>query len=520
MSGYIDEYLVRLGFSIDQTGLARFQGALQSAKGVVTTNLDDMARAVLRTGTEIGAGFAAIGAAAIGMADKVAMADQGYRLFALHMYMTKDTARALKVAMDALGEPLENLTWDTELRKRTQQLVEDQRRMAPGGDFNQQMRMIRDVRFEFTRMQVELQYLGMTVLRNFLDALGVGPANLLAKLRQFNDWVISNMPRIANAITRWFMPIWRDLVAVGRSALQVFEDLGLAFTNIVGLLSGDTNIEGITFSIQKFATAVQTLVHWLALTFEFLSKIAGLLTGVIGGGATGGAIGSVIGGVAGIPGGPLGIAAGIASGGAAGTAIGAGVGGITGGAFDLWRAYAHSQGSGDGMAQQAAALAQYVSGKTGIRPDLIWAQWAHETGGFTNRGATQLNNLAGINVPGGGGRDYRSFSSLQSFGDYYAHLMNSARYAGVAGAKTAGEFAARLKAGGYYGDTQANYARGVGAWEQRYPGNISVVVNVAHTGASPAEIASHAARAVQEASNKRVQRNLQQFGSYGWATGG
>lgn len=524
MPGYLDEYLVKLGFSTDQVGLSRFQNALREAKSIVTTNIGDMVRAVLRTEVEIGAGFAAIGTAAIGMADKVAMADQTYRLFALHMYMSKDTARSLKIAMDALGEPLENLTWDAELRRRTQQLIADQRAMAPTGDFDAQMRKIRDIRFEFTRMRVEAEYLMFHVVQDFLGALGTGPDQLLAKLRQFNDWVIRNMPRISQAITQWFLPIWRGVVDVGKSALAVFEDFGLLFTNIVGLLSGNSSIEGTTFSVQKLATAVQTLVHWLALTFEFLAKITGTLTGVLGGGSVGGVIGSIVGGVAGIPGGPAGIGAGILVGGATGTTIGAAAGGVGGGLFDLWRAHARStaEAAPGSMAQQAALLAQSVSGQTGIPASLIWAQWAHETGGFTNRGATSLNNLAGINVPGGHGQDYRSFSSLQAFGTYYAHLMNSARYAGVAGVQNAQQFAARLKAGGYYGDTQANYARGLSNWQGRYPGNgdVHVTINVAGTNASASEIAGHAARAVRDANDKRVQRNLAQFQSYGWASGG
>lgn len=533
MPGYIDEYLVKLGFTTDQVGLTRFQNAMREAKGVVTNNLGEMARAVLRTETEIGAGFAAIGVAAIGMADKIAMADQSYRLFALHMYMTKDTARALKVAMDALGEPLENLTWDAELRRRTQQLIEDQRAMAPRGDFDAQMRKIRDIRFEFTRMRVELQYLGMNTLSAFMKALGVGPDELLTKLRKFNDWVIGRMPQISQAIAQWFLPIWRDVVDVGKSALQIFEDLGLLFTNIVGLLSGNSAIEGTTFSIKKFATAVQTLVHWLALTFEFLSKITGLLTGVTVGGGVGGTIGSIVGGVAGIPGGPAGIGAGILAGGATGTAVGAAVGGTGGGLFDLWRSLAHhaptvpgfggsTASAGGSLAQQAAALAQQVSAQTGIPASLIWAQWAHETGGFTSRVATQLNNLGGINVPGGSGQDYRSFSSLGSFANYYAHLMESSRYSGVEMSRTAGQFASRLKMGGYYADTLSNYTRGIQRYQSQYPGTQigAININVTQPNATPGQIKDAALAALREHDDKRVRRNLQQFGSYGWTMGG
>jgi hypothetical protein len=74
--------------------------------------------------------------------------------------------------------------------------------------------------------------------------------------------------------------------------------------------------------------------------------------------------------------------------------------------------------------EAARAEAIRVAKKTGGNADLIFAQWQHETNGFTNRGATELNNFAGVNVPGGKGQDYRQFDSLDKFGDYFAYPNN------------------------------------------------------------------------------------------------
>lgn len=122
-------------------------------------------------------------------------------------------------------------------------------------------------------------------------------------------------------------------------------------------------------------------------------------------------------------------------------------------------------------ADAARAEAQRVSKKTGIPADILYAQWAHETGNFTNRGAKQLNNLAGVNVPGGKGQDYRTFKSLDDFGDYYSYLMRpGGRYAGAANARTPEQFAAVLKSGGYMADSAANYANGM---RREMPGSTS-----------------------------------------------
>lgn len=135
---------------------------------------------------------------------------------------------------------------------------------------------------------------------------------------------------------------------------------------------------------------------------------------------------------------------------------------------------------------QARAQADRVSKLTGIPADILYAQWAHETGGFTNRGAKDLHNLAGVNVPGGKGQDYRNFKSFDEFGNYYAYLMrDGGRYAGASKAKTPEEFAAILKAGGYYADSQTNYASDMRRYFDGIPGASSGVA-AAGSPSSPA----------------------------------
>lgn len=266
-TSFVDEYLVRLGSSVDASGMARFNQALREAQNVATASASGIASSFFKAQTEIVGGFLAIGSAAVGLVDKVAMADQSYRLFALNMYMTKDAARALKISMDALGEPLENLTWDPELRARTQQLIADQKAMAPEGngqDFEAQMKKIRDIRFQFTRMEVEGQYLAMNAVNAFLTALGAGPDTLLQKLERFNEYVTHHMPEITTFLVTKFMPVWRDVEKVTLDVYHGVSAATLAFTNMIGILSGDDSIIGTTNNLDHFATALQHVSHGFA----------------------------------------------------------------------------------------------------------------------------------------------------------------------------------------------------------------------------------------------------------------
>jgi hypothetical protein len=240
-----------------------------------------MTGAFFKAQTEIIGAFAAMGSAALGLADKVAMADQDFRLFAMHMYMSKDAARSLKMAMDALGQPLENLTWDTELRKRTSQLITDQRAMAPDGDYEEQLHKIRDIRFELTRTEVAVQYLGIHVVQDFMKALGLGPDILLAKLHQFSNWLVHDLPEISNKLVHWFLPVWRDIKEVFEHTSVAMLDVGRAFSDVVGTLTDDGAIKNADTDFDKFGATIQKLSHIFAVFAETLADVVDLLAKII-----------------------------------------------------------------------------------------------------------------------------------------------------------------------------------------------------------------------------------------------
>jgi Transglycosylase SLT domain len=279
MSNYIDEYLLRLGATVDQAGLTRFQNAIRDTAAAVDLTAAGMGKAMFGVQAEIVGGFTAIGTTALTMVDKVAMADQEYRLFAMHMFMTKDAARSLKIAMDTLGEPLENLAWDAELRGRTRQLIEDQRRMALelGPDFNATMKKIRDVRFEFQRMEVETKYLVMKVVEDFFNALGLGPDKLLATLRAFNEWLIKNLPWVSKWLVQHFMPIWHDIERLAMATGLAMKGALDLFVRFIGLLSGDQSLETGTVGFEQLATSIDDVAKMLAGVATFIANTETML---------------------------------------------------------------------------------------------------------------------------------------------------------------------------------------------------------------------------------------------------
>lgn len=534
MQNIVDEYLIKLGAVQDTAALRKFEATLETMASKANNAFASMAKKTLEFEIAATSAFFAVGTAVAAMADKVAEADQEYRLFGLTMYMNADAAKKLKITMDALGQPLGMIAWDKELAGRAERLLDLQDKLQGGlnqAGFEPNMMKLRELRFQLTELHVNFEYLVQSVVNGLVKVFGPYIDKAIDKLQQFNDWIADHMPEITDMIDRHLVPILKDVWMIMQDAFEVGRDFLELFTNIVGVISGDQTLQG-AFNFDKFATAVQRVVHWLAIALHLLMKITGLLTGA----TVGGGLGAVIGGLVGIPGGPVGMAAGALTGGA----WGSGIGGAAGGAWDLYRglfsgggkspsAMLGTGGGGESStsdtAQRAAQLAQQVSAKTGIPADLIWSQWAHETGGFTSSVARNYNNLAGIRIPGS--TEYQSFSSLDEFADRFAYIMRpGGAYGAARNATTPDEYAAALKNGrggrSYYEDAQSNYAAGLSRWDRQYgraaSGGVTVGqinVHITQPNASPDEVQRRVTNAVSDAMDARVQRNLNEFaGAY------
>ena len=474
----LKSYLVSLGFDVNQGQLSKFDSALRDAKSLVKKSTVDMGLDLLKWQTAVAGVFFSVSGAIVGTVAKVAMADQEFRLFGQRMLLNTEQARTLKITLDALGQPIEAIAFDPELHSRYEQLRKDQLLLSAGlgGDFEGPMKQIRDVMFQFTRLEVEFKYFTFSVAKNLFQALGGG--DFVQSLQHLNDYIIQNIPRWSQQFTTYLLPVLKD-------TWRIFVDIG-----------------EILIRLEPLLDKVLKLVGWILdksiVLFDLIAKNPGL----VGGAALGARIGAFVG-----PEGAL-------AGGAVGALGGLAYDSLTGGAP---KATASAGGAvSGGIADQARALAAQVGAKLGIDPSIIYAQWAHETGNFTNRGARQLNNLAGINVPGGHGEDYRSFSSLQDFGNYYSNLI-SGKYKGALGATNVDQFAIGLKQGGYFKGPLNDYEKGMRNFQPSYGaggssssvvGDINVYVN--NAGASADEIAHKVKSAVEEHTALKTKRSLAQ----------
>lgn len=290
MRDVIKEYLVALQFENDEPSLARFRRSLDLAERSVSGATFGMAKKIVEVQGAIVGAFVGISSAAIGMMDKVAMADQGYRLMGLHMMMTTESARKLDMVTKALGADLPTILWDRELHERANAMSADIDRMgvALGPEFEKRMLGIRNIRFEFSRLELATKFLGMGFASELFAKLIPGEAG--DKIHQWVDWFIDNAPKIGARIANYVVPVLRETWHILLDLKDIAKEGALVFTNLIGILFHDDAIESGVFSFEKMARAighvvemVEKLMHAMLDAEQVVASSAAAMSALFGG---------------------------------------------------------------------------------------------------------------------------------------------------------------------------------------------------------------------------------------------
>jgi hypothetical protein len=130
-----------------------------------------------------------------------------------------------------------------------------------------------------------------------------------------------------------------------------------------------------------------------------------------------------------------------------------------------------------GIAQIAAQSAAENKGLTNIRPEFLYCQFYHETGGFTSELQASNHNLGGLtqaepndSKQPDGNCYYMNFDSFEDYGIYFGKYLGGFVDGGIDQATTLEEYVTALKnspSGAYFGDSLENYLNGCQAvWNE------------------------------------------------------
>ena len=270
MGNVLQEYLVSLGFSVNQNQLRQFQNTLSNVSRQVESHTAGLVRSYTGAASAVASALMGITGATVALLDQTAKADLEYQKFALRMFMTTDSAKRMKIALDAMGESIEDIAWFPELRERYNEFMREQKGMMPPGSFEDQMRRIRDIRNEFSRFSIIMNYGAQWVGHNLVKYLNMPIGRFQRWLIEVNDWLKENMPVWSDKVAYFFSKI----ITLGENAGKAVNDLWNALSPREQLLTGVGGLVWL-FSKSAFARAVAKILAVTAAIDDFYGYIGG-----------------------------------------------------------------------------------------------------------------------------------------------------------------------------------------------------------------------------------------------------
>lgn len=259
----IKEYLIGIGFKVDDSSMQKARQAMQGTEKVLanfaTTTAGNFAIAAVGITTFFAiaeAGFAKF----IG---GLANTDMEIQKFSRHMFMTQQNAYGVKMAMDAMGaksmSDLQDIAMIPEQRERFQNLRAEANSLMPSKEYETYMKQVRDIQFELSRMQMEATIGFQKTGYFFLKYMQEPIMEFLNGLKTFNFNFIQNLPQLAKGIASGMS----DIFNLTNSIIELLNETGIL--KVVGLIAKEfivatgNMIKGLT-AIIKLVTALVKLI--------------------------------------------------------------------------------------------------------------------------------------------------------------------------------------------------------------------------------------------------------------------
>lgn len=223
----MDEYLVKISTDMDTVAMNSALSMLNKLEGALG-KLGTSGKAA----TMALAFFGGVTAATIKLIQNVANADMEFQRLAKSMWITKDSAKALSIAMKTMGVSEHDITWVPELRKQFFRLRREMAQLATPKDANSQLSWIRQIGYDMQSLQVKLKMLNEWVVYYLIKYLKPFIKEFQGFIRELNEKLGSRMPQIAKKIAHAMAQITSVFLSVLKVIHSVFSSIGDFVTSL------------------------------------------------------------------------------------------------------------------------------------------------------------------------------------------------------------------------------------------------------------------------------------------------
>jgi hypothetical protein len=280
MADVIKSYLISLSASTDKASFDKFTQAMTGAEKTVASSVGGILSKFLAFEVAGIAAFASVGFGIIGYLDKLAMLDRKQQILAMQNMMSVQQYRSLSMALDTMGVSIEDVIWGTnEMKEQFHGLIQDQKQLAAmvGPNYEDSMKQIRGVIYEFQRLELKAKWFGMKFAEDLLGKVGFGGGGIELQLERLNDFVMKNMPHWSDVLSTDVIPYFTDLWNLMKELKLVAGEFEVGFVHLMGAMSGDDALKNSKGSFEDLSKSIGMAAHEFGVILEILPKIATIL---------------------------------------------------------------------------------------------------------------------------------------------------------------------------------------------------------------------------------------------------
>lgn len=229
--GMLKEYLVGLGFSVDDKTYNQAMGKMETFEKVAGKMAGNVGKSIAKGSAIAVAALTSVTVGVTKYVSSVADADMATEKFARRMWMTETNARSLQNVLKAMGESMDSLydvAANAELRGSFFVLRADAAKLEGGPEIDEAMVKIRSVQLEIQRLKLLLSYASRYIAYYLTQYLAVPMEQFRQMLKSINDDGQSLIKvwgdKVAKALS-WVVRLFAAGAQAGMSLIQMIQRL-------------------------------------------------------------------------------------------------------------------------------------------------------------------------------------------------------------------------------------------------------------------------------------------------------
>ena len=227
------EYLVKIGWDVDEQGFRKSIGIVNSLVGRLAGSALGVAASVVKGTGLVATALITVNKTLGNIIETTAELDIQTERLAREYWTTEQNARSFSTALEVLGHDMNDMLYMT--REEYEQFIELNqlgRTLEAPKELDDYLKKVRGLNFEISRLRTIFKYGTRWVTYWISQFTGQDVETFTQKLRNLGDYIIKNIQPITKAIAKFFEVFYR----LGKAGVKILSVLGKVLIWVVDLL--------------------------------------------------------------------------------------------------------------------------------------------------------------------------------------------------------------------------------------------------------------------------------------------